>query len=522
MRRAGQASKDGRFQRHARRQKVVTRRAGFAVEEMNVLSALISLAQQKKFIHGVKVAPRAPEITHLFFADDSIMFCRATIKETEHMKMLLSTYQQASGQLVNYQKSELIFSKRVDHSTKLAIHQILPMHMVDHFSKYLGQPTFIGRSKNHAFSFIQDKVWKKLKGWKEKNLSFAGRGTLIKAVAQAIPTYLMSSFLLPKGLCNFLDQMTSKFWWGSNVDRRKIHWVNWKKTCNGHKINIWEDRWINPQGNNTTWTPKPVTTNLEKVKDLIDPTNHTWNEQIISQTFLPIKVPQIIQIPLTNSENEDVISWHGTNDGNYTVKSGYNAQMEWENTESPMPQTSNRHTVESFWNKLWNIKAPPKQIHLLWRIMHNAIPVKTNLIKKGWVLRSDDGRCVGAVTKVLKGSDDVALAEAMGIWEALKWVESQHLKNVIFEMDAEIIVNALKRKVYPRNRWGQIVKTCSRVLEAHKDYSIGWVKRGRNKVAHSLARWAITEPNRYWPSDFPVCIITHVQKDMEFVTFPPQ
>jgi hypothetical protein len=75
---------------------------------------------------------------------------------------------------------------------KLAIKQILPMTTVNHFSKYLGQPTIIGRSKNQVFNFIQDKVWKKLKGWKEKNLSYAGRGTLIKAVAQAIPTYLAS------------------------------------------------------------------------------------------------------------------------------------------------------------------------------------------------------------------------------------------------------------------------------------------------------------------------------------------
>jgi hypothetical protein len=72
--------------------------------------------------------------------------------------------------------------------------------------------------------------------WKEKNLSFPGRETLIKVVAQAIPTYLMSSFLLPKNLYNQLEGMISRFWWGSNVDKRKIHWVNWKKTCKQKSI----------------------------------------------------------------------------------------------------------------------------------------------------------------------------------------------------------------------------------------------------------------------------------------------
>jgi hypothetical protein len=105
------------------------------------------------------------------------------------------------------------------------------MQKVEHFSKYLGMPTYIGRSKNQVFQFIQDKIWKKLKGWKEKNLSFAGRATLIKAVDQAIPTYIMSSFLLPKGLCDHMESQISRFWWGNNVDKRKIHWVNWKKTC---------------------------------------------------------------------------------------------------------------------------------------------------------------------------------------------------------------------------------------------------------------------------------------------------
>jgi hypothetical protein len=114
----------------------------------DVLSGLITTAQQNKLIHGVKIAPRAPEITHLFFADDSLIFCRANTEETAHIQSIITTYQQASGQLVNYSKSEIIFSKRVPQDMKQAIQQILPMTIVNHLSKYLGQPTIIGRSKN--------------------------------------------------------------------------------------------------------------------------------------------------------------------------------------------------------------------------------------------------------------------------------------------------------------------------------------------------------------------------------------
>jgi hypothetical protein len=197
----------------------------------DVLTNLLIKAQEDKKIKGVKIAQGAPEITHLLFADDSLMFCRANIEEVNYINSIILDYQNASGQLVNINKSELLFSKYVKEEVKRSIHNILPMQQVEQFSKYLGMPTNIGRSKKQTFQFLLDKVWKKLKGWKEKHLSFAGRATLIKAVAQAIPTYIMSSFLLPKSFCEHMESQICKFWWGNNVDKRKIHWINWKKTC---------------------------------------------------------------------------------------------------------------------------------------------------------------------------------------------------------------------------------------------------------------------------------------------------
>ena len=50
---------------------------------------------------------------------------------------------------------------------------------------------------------------------------------LIKAVAQAIPTYSMSCFKLPRGLCEHLNGIMRGFWWGSKEGKRKTCWVSW-------------------------------------------------------------------------------------------------------------------------------------------------------------------------------------------------------------------------------------------------------------------------------------------------------
>ncbi|XP_004298062.1 PREDICTED: uncharacterized mitochondrial protein AtMg00310-like [Fragaria vesca subsp. vesca] len=55
----------------------------------------------------------------------------------------------------------------------------------------------------------------------------AGRETLIKAVAQAIPTFPMHCFKFPVTLCNELDAMMANFWWGQKKEDHKIHWRSW-------------------------------------------------------------------------------------------------------------------------------------------------------------------------------------------------------------------------------------------------------------------------------------------------------
>jgi hypothetical protein len=97
--------------------------------------------------------------------------------------------------------------------------------------KYLGMPSDVGRSKSGAFKYLKDRIWKKIQGWLEQLLASAGKEVLIKAVAMAIPTFSMSCFKLPRGLCLAINAMLRSFWWGSKDGKRKTCWVSWETMC---------------------------------------------------------------------------------------------------------------------------------------------------------------------------------------------------------------------------------------------------------------------------------------------------
>lgn len=59
----------------------------------------------------------------------------------------------------------------------------------------------VGRKKISFFNDIKINVMNKILKWNNKLFSSGGKEILIKAVAQAIPTYAISVFKLPLGLC---------------------------------------------------------------------------------------------------------------------------------------------------------------------------------------------------------------------------------------------------------------------------------------------------------------------------------
>lgn len=194
-------------------------------------SALLEHKVVHGFLHGIRVCPEAPRIHHLLFADDSLLFGSATTEECIHLQSVLRDYELASGQKINLSKSEMVFSKNVPPALCDSLAHSLGVVIVAKHEKYLGLPTFVGRKKIETFGYIKERLSKKLEGWQGKILSGAGKDLLIRVVAQSLPSYAMSCFLLTKMFCDSLHQLCAKFWWGSRPENRKIHWMSWERLC---------------------------------------------------------------------------------------------------------------------------------------------------------------------------------------------------------------------------------------------------------------------------------------------------
>ena len=122
------------------------------------LSAAIKNRELRGKIHDTRICRTSPPISHLLFADDSFLFCKATMAEAQHLKETLSHYEHASGQTINYGKSAIAFNSNTHHDTVADIRSLLGVFAEIGSGKYLGLPSMIGRSNKAIFSCLKDRI----------------------------------------------------------------------------------------------------------------------------------------------------------------------------------------------------------------------------------------------------------------------------------------------------------------------------------------------------------------------------
>jgi hypothetical protein len=151
---------------------------------------------------------------------------------------------------------------------------------------------------------------------------------------------------------------------------------------NGKSVQIWDDNWLPDQTGHKIWSPKKEGTTQSMVHDLILPLSRTWNQGLISKLFYPFEAQQIQNIPIIDTSQPDEFCWPKTKEGVYTVKSGYQAIQDWKNKDND-PAPSDNMKENTICKILWRQKIPPKYTHLMWRLLNNGLPVRSNLGIRG-------------------------------------------------------------------------------------------------------------------------------------------
>jgi hypothetical protein len=170
-------------------------------------SSLLNKAEVEGELEGIRICHSAPSFNHILFADDSLVLIKVNSESARSLQNILQLYEVCSGQTVNYDKSSVMFSENTRSRHRNQVLAALNISSQARTEKYLGLPVHVGRSRKKTFQYLLKRIWKKIQGWKERMLSKMGKDILIKACAQAIPTFAMSCFDLTKSLCEEMSTM---------------------------------------------------------------------------------------------------------------------------------------------------------------------------------------------------------------------------------------------------------------------------------------------------------------------------
>ncbi|XP_057761062.1 uncharacterized protein LOC130981487 [Arachis stenosperma] len=167
-----------------------------------LINGMIREAVRNDRIYPLLVGRDNIELSHLQFADDTILFCPTEEETIRNYKRLLRCFELMSGLSINFEKSSFI-----------------PVNSDRHWVRKMCQ--LLGCKEE---SVVEDK----LSLWKAKTLNKAGKLVLIKSVLNSLPIYYLSLYKMPKAVAEKLISLQRCFLWSKENGRNGIPLVKWE------------------------------------------------------------------------------------------------------------------------------------------------------------------------------------------------------------------------------------------------------------------------------------------------------
>ena len=199
---------------------------------MEVLSSLINRAVDGNYLSGIKIANERGEevsISHLFYADDTLIFCKDDLEQLKFLSWILMWFEAILGLKINLTKSEIIPIGLVNNTAELASE--LGCNIGSFPTSYLGLPLGAKHKALGVWDSIEERYRKRLGTWKTRYISKGGRISLIRSTLSSLPIYQLSLFRMPQKVCVRLERIKRQFLWGGSNLVKKIPLVRWATVC---------------------------------------------------------------------------------------------------------------------------------------------------------------------------------------------------------------------------------------------------------------------------------------------------
>ncbi|XP_077251925.1 uncharacterized protein LOC143891174 [Tasmannia lanceolata] len=169
-------------------------------------------------------------ITHLLFADDVLLFAKASVLSAKGINDCFTRFMQCSGLEVNLNKSEVFFSEG-DSRCKGAIKDTLNIPQGSLPIKYLGLPLITSRLSAADCAPLISKIHRRIAPWSNRLLSRAGRVELTKSILNSFHPYWAASFHLPASILGKIEKIFRDFIWAGPSLHKSYHPIAWDTIC---------------------------------------------------------------------------------------------------------------------------------------------------------------------------------------------------------------------------------------------------------------------------------------------------